>query len=48
MKNFKWYRKLLGGVWYYNRYRYDMNIVFVWERSLPTIGNCYNIRQENV
>ena len=34
LNNYKWYRKLRGGIWYRNRYIYDMgrNVVFKWER----------------
>ena len=35
MKNFKWYRKLRKGVWYYNRYWIDSGItcIFWWSRK---------------
>ena len=32
MNQFKWYRKLCGGIWYYNRYT-PLEPVFKWERK---------------
>jgi len=31
--SFRWYRKWRGGTWYYNRYRLDVDTIFVWERK---------------
>lgn len=47
--SFKWYRKLLGGEWFYNRYIFDLGrtVVFKFERSLPKYGWSYNIKQYN-
>lgn len=33
MSRFKWYRKWKGGVWFHNRYRFDMVLIFCWERT---------------
>ena len=34
LSGYKWYRRLLGGVWYRNRYIYDLGrgVSFTWER----------------
>jgi hypothetical protein len=52
MKRFKWYRKMLGGVWYKNvyphrihGYKHDSLCPVKWERNLPfygTGGTCLN------
>ncbi len=46
--SFKWYRKLRGGVWYYNRYKAN-GTMFLWERKQgnKTGGSGYNIKTEN-
>lgn len=44
MSNFKWYRKLCGGTWYYNRYKHN-GTMFIWERELNK--SAYNIKIEN-
>jgi hypothetical protein len=35
MSRFKWYRKWLGGTWYYNRHWFDMGrgCIFWWSRK---------------
>ena len=37
MNRFKWYRKLKGGIWYYNRYELPEgsfpDVKFSWSRS---------------
>lgn len=50
--NFKWYRKLRGGILYKNRYIYDMGrfVIFRWERTKGgTIGgfDSYNVGKED-
>ena len=49
MKNFKWYRRLIGGDWFYNRYIFDLGrgVIFVYERELPKYGWSYNIKEFN-
>lgn len=49
MVRFKWYRKILGGEWFYNRYIFDLvgGVIFVYERQLPKFGWCYNIKEYN-
>ena len=51
LNSFKWYRRLRGGVWYYNRYIYDLGrgVMFVWERKQGNKigGSGYNIKTEN-
>jgi hypothetical protein len=49
LNNFKWYRKLKGGNWFYNRYIFDLGrgVIFVYERNLPKYGWSYNIKQYN-
>ena len=48
MNRFLWYRKWKKGIWYYNRYIFDMGIVciFKYERHMPN-DNGRNIRIEN-
>lgn len=40
MGRFKWYRKWLGGTWYYNRYIRDAGrvVFFCWEREEKNEG----------
>ena len=49
LNNFKWYRKLIGGEWFYNRYIFDLGrgVIFVYEKSLPKYGWSYNIEIYN-
>ena len=49
MTNFKWYRKLIGGEWFYNRYIFDLGrgVIFIYERNLPQYGWSYNIEKYN-
>ena len=45
MNRFQWYRKLLGGVWYRNRYIFNMgsSVIFCWERNNK---NGHTVEQE--
>jgi len=36
MENFKWYRKLQGGTWYYVRIRHLTPVAFLWVRDPST------------
>lgn len=49
MQRFKWFRKLIGGNWFYNRYIFDLGrgVIFIYERQLPKFGWCYNIKEYN-
>ena len=49
MKNFKLYRKLVGGNWFYNRYIFDLGrtVIYKFEKSLPNYGWGYNVEQYN-
>lgn len=51
LNNCKWYRKLRGGSWYYNRYIFDAgrDCIFVWERvkGNTTGGSGYNVKIES-
>lgn len=49
MSIFKWYRKLRGGEWFYNRYIFGLGtgVIFIYERSLPSWGWSYNIKECN-
>lgn len=49
LNNFKWFRKLKGGTWFYNRYIFDLGrtVIFKYERSLPYHGWSYNLKQYN-
>lgn len=51
MYRFKFIRKLLGGVWYYNRHWYDMgrSCVFWWSREFYGYqgGNLCTIKEKN-
>ena len=49
LSNFKWYRRLKGGDWFYNRYIFDLGrgVIFVYERNLPSWGWSYNIKEYN-
>ena len=40
MKRFKWYRKWRGGIWYRNRYIFDMgrSVIFCYERQEKNLG----------
>lgn len=35
LNNYKWYRKLRGGSWYYNRHIFDYGrgVKYIWERK---------------
>lgn len=49
LSDYKWYRKLKGGKWYYNRHIFDLGrgMVFIYERHIPTWGWIRNIEQYN-
>ena len=49
LANFKWYRKLVGGIWFYNRHIFDLGrgVIFIYERNIPEYGRIYNIKQYN-
>lgn len=49
LNSFKWYRKLKGGEWFYNRYIFDLGrgMICVYERTLPKYGRCYSIKEYN-
>jgi hypothetical protein len=46
MNRFKWYRRLIGGKWYYVRYIYDFGrvVIFHWEREKTKYG--YTVETE--
>lgn len=33
LSNFQWYRRMIGGKWYLNAYRFDMDTFEVWEKK---------------
>jgi hypothetical protein len=52
LNSYKWYRKLKGGVWYNNRYIFDIGrtVIFIWERTKggETGGyDSYNVSKED-
>lgn len=49
MSRFKWYRKLIGGKWFYNRHIFDLGrgVIFIYERTIPEYLWVYNIKQYN-
>lgn len=46
---FKWFRKLIGGRWYLNRYtiNFRRNIILIWEQRKYVGGNIETIQEEN-
>ena len=46
---FQWVRRLRGGQWHYNRYRWDGEAAFAWERPEDTKkhGVKYTIKRED-
>lgn len=32
-RRYSWYRRRAGGVWYYVRVRFDMDVIFYWTRN---------------
>ena len=50
MNRFKFWRKLKGGVWYRNRYIFDMGrvVIFCWEREKKNNGwSGYTVEMED-
>jgi hypothetical protein len=50
MSRFRWYRKLLGGNWYYNRFWFDLGrgCIFYWSRDFKGYqgGNLCSLYEE--
>ena len=49
LSRYRWYRKLKGGEWFYNRYIFDLGrgLICVYERVLPQYGWSINIEKYN-